>query len=154
MARLLLCFAIIYLLTACRPELHKLNCRNIYDIGLTDKKKGHTYSVSIDANDKEGLSKFCDAFKLTKEISKPTLGDDDGYYILNIWFVDRKYLEVQIIFTKQDGAVIRNGTTYYRNDALVALTEQLLKQETLGSGKFLFCVPYTCIFETGVPGNN
>jgi hypothetical protein len=128
MIRLLLCFAMMYLLTACRPGLNKLNCRNIYDIGLTDKKKGHTYSVSIDAGDKEGLSKFCDAFKLSKEIAKPTISDDEGYYELNIWFVDRSYFDIQIIFTKHDGVVIQNGDEYYRNDELVALAERMFKR--------------------------
>lgn len=73
-------------------------------------------SVSIDASDREKLTKFCDAFKLSKEIGKPNVNDDDGFYELSIWLVDRSYFNLLIIFTEHDGAVIRNGTKYYRNE--------------------------------------
>jgi hypothetical protein len=109
----------LLLLLGCKKrQISQPDCHEIKQIVITDKFN-EPYNQKRMFTDSTTLSFFCQEIKQLQPVTKePIVKANFGFYILDIINKDGTEAEIEIIYTKYDGVIIRLDRKYYKNDEL------------------------------------
>ncbi|MDO1451872.1 hypothetical protein Q0590_36725 [Rhodocytophaga aerolata] len=110
----------LILLFACTSkQANETDCNEINQIVITDKFSETSANKKTQFTDSTTLSFFCQEIKRLQPVTKePIVKVNFGYYMLDIVYKDGVEVQIEIIYTKFDGVVIRLDGKYYKNDEL------------------------------------